>query len=165
MMVPGLSTSDEPTTNPVLRREIRRAQRIIEGENLDMSSRWQGRVWQPCVMAAWDRPFRTAEETKDQLSVSWAHDGHRPRSGMLGAGEAQTLKIRAGAQVWDHRCGYFDADAGSAFPTLWGTSWDTVSRNPGKRMYIQSFIAEVMLTGVTLRHWVDRSLLLRTLRS
>ena len=38
MTVPGLSTSDEPTTNPVLRREIRRAQRSIEGENLDISS-------------------------------------------------------------------------------------------------------------------------------
>ena len=39
MTVPGLTTSDEPTTNPVLRREIRRAQRIIEGENLDIRRR------------------------------------------------------------------------------------------------------------------------------
>ena len=39
MTVPDLSTSDEPTTNPVLRREIRRAQRIIEGENLDIRRR------------------------------------------------------------------------------------------------------------------------------
>ena len=42
MTVPGLSTSDEPTTNPVLRRQIRRAQRIIEGENPDVRRRLWG---------------------------------------------------------------------------------------------------------------------------
>ena len=31
--------------------------------------------------------------------LSWAPDGHRPRSGILGAGKAQILKIRAGAQA------------------------------------------------------------------
>ena len=42
--------------------------------------------------------------------------------------------------------GYLDADAVSAFPTLWGTSWDTVYSNTRKHMYIQSLTKEVPLT-------------------
>ena len=65
LTVPGLSTSDEPTTNPVLRREIRRAQRIIEGENLDIRRRLRDysqvvetqRQW----IQAWRREILRAE--------------------------------------------------------------------------------------------------------
>ena len=60
MTVPGLSTSDEPTTNPVLRREIRRAQRIIEGENLDIRRR------------LWD--YSEVVETQRQWIQAWRHE-------------------------------------------------------------------------------------------
>ena len=65
MTVPGRSTRDEPTTNPLLRREIRRAQRIIEGENLDIRRRLRNysevvetqRRW----IEAWRREILRAE--------------------------------------------------------------------------------------------------------
>ena len=60
MTVPGLSTSDEPTTNPVLRREIRRAQRIIEGENLDIRRR------------LWD--YSEVVETQRQWIQAWRQE-------------------------------------------------------------------------------------------
>ena len=38
------------------------------------------------------------------------------------------------------------ADGGSAFPTLWGTPWDTNSRHSHKHMHMQLFAETVVLT-------------------
>ncbi len=71
LAVPGLSTGDEPTTNPVLRREIRRAQRIIEGENLDIRRRL--------------RDYSEVVETQRQWIQAWRHEILRaePRLALL----------------------------------------------------------------------------------
>ena len=71
LAVPGPSTSDEPTTNPVLRREIRRAQRIIEGENLDIRRRL--------------RDYSEVVETQRQWIQAWRHEILRaePRLALL----------------------------------------------------------------------------------
>ena len=66
------------------------------------------------------------------------------RRGIRGAGKAQALKIRAGGQAWITGAATSTQTPGSAFPTLWGTSWDTVSSDPGKRIYIQSLTKEVL---------------------
>ena len=42
--------------------------------------------------------------------------------------------------------GYLDPDAGRAFPTLWGKSWDGRSSNPRKPALSQSFMVLVSLT-------------------
>ena len=42
--------------------------------------------------------------------------------------------------------GYLRSEAGSGFPTLWGTPWDVHSRNIHKRMHIQLLTEKIVLT-------------------
>ena len=70
--------------------------------------------------------------------------GSQRHSGRGQGADPQDPSRRSGVGLTGR--GYLDADAGRAFPTLWGTSWDTVSSNSAKHMYIQSLAEELLLT-------------------